>query len=120
MVKISTVETVTDMSYRQWLVGMAMQGLVQRMDGARTVSCEEMERMAGDYADAAMAAAGVDRESELQAALDRSGFDLSPCFQCGELVVCLPDGMPCCEPCAAKLAADQTTEWVAETGGARG
>jgi hypothetical protein len=41
-------------------------------------------------------------ESQLlafKAALDRSPFDISPCMQCGQPVVCLPDGMPCCEAC---------------------
>lgn len=37
------------------------------------------------------------------AAIDRSGFDLSQCMDCGALVVCIPDGMPMCEPCAVKV-----------------
>lgn len=36
------------------------------------------------------------------AAIDKSGFDLSHCMDCGTLVVCIPDGTPLCEPCAAK------------------
>ena len=39
----------------------------------------------------------------LLAAIVRSGFDLSPCGTCGEPVVCLPDGLPICEPCARDL-----------------
>ena len=36
------------------------------------------------------------------AAIERSGFDVSHCMDCGEMVVCIPDGMPMCEACAAK------------------
>lgn len=35
-------------------------------------------------------------------ALDRSGYDVSVCMDCGAPVVCIPDGMPMCEPCAEK------------------
>ena len=35
-------------------------------------------------------------------AFDRSGYDISPCTVCGDPVVCIPDGMPMCEPCAEK------------------
>lgn len=37
--------------------------------------------------------------SELQDAIDRSGFDVAPCTLCGLPVVCLPDGSPGCEKC---------------------
>lgn len=33
-------------------------------------------------------------------ALDRSSFDMSLCRVCGQPVVCLPDGLAVCEPCA--------------------
>lgn len=36
------------------------------------------------------------------AAIERSGFDLSHCMDCEEMVVCIPDGMPMCERCATK------------------
>ena len=36
-------------------------------------------------------------------ALDRSGYDVSVCMDCGAPVVCIPDGMPMCEPCAVKV-----------------
>lgn len=39
---------------------------------------------------------------ELQAAIDRGGWDISPCMTCGLPVVCLPDGLPSCEACARK------------------
>lgn len=38
----------------------------------------------------------------LEEAINRSGFDVSPCQHCGMPVVCLPDGMPCCEECAGE------------------
>jgi hypothetical protein len=37
---------------------------------------------------------------ELRAALDRSGYDLSCCMDCGKPVFCIPDGQPMCEQCA--------------------
>ena len=45
----------------------------------------------------------VDKLVELRAAFDRSGLDVSPCKVCGEPVICIPDGMPCCESCAKGL-----------------
>ena len=44
----------------------------------------------------------VDVAVALRRAIDLGGWDMSPCRGCGELVVCLPDGMPYCEPCAEK------------------
>lgn len=35
-------------------------------------------------------------------AIDRGGWDISPCGGCGDPVVCLPDGLPMCESCAGK------------------
>ena len=40
-------------------------------------------------------------------ALDRSAFDMSPCRVCGEPVVCLPDGLALCEPCATRERIEQ-------------
>lgn len=36
---------------------------------------------------------------EYKAAIDRGGWDISPCRLCNELVVCIPDGLPMCESC---------------------
>ena len=53
----------------------------------------------------------IDRLQELadalQAAIDRGGWDVSPCMTCGEAVVCLPDGMPMCELCAEREMEDK-------------
>ena len=38
--------------------------------------------------------------------LARSGYDLSPCTHCGITVVCIPDGLPCCEACAEKVGGE--------------
>ena len=38
----------------------------------------------------------------LVAAIDRGGYDVSPCLICQELVVCIPDGIAMCEKCAEK------------------
>lgn len=43
----------------------------------------------------------------LMRAIERGGFDLSPCIRCGELVVCIPDGQPMCEGCAGEEHAEQ-------------
>jgi hypothetical protein len=32
-------------------------------------------------------------------AIERSGYDISPCRICGELVVCIPEGLPICRQC---------------------
>lgn len=42
-------------------------------------------------------------ERELADAIERSGLDISLCRGCGELVVCIPDGLSnICEACAEK------------------
>ena len=38
----------------------------------------------------------------LVAAIDRGGYDVSPCMICQELTVCIPDGLPICRYCAEK------------------
>lgn len=46
------------------------------------------------------------RATLLEAAIERSGMDVSPCRTCGEAVVCVPDGMSSmCEKCADKAGA---------------
>ena len=46
----------------------------------------------------------VDR---LRAAIERSGLDITCCRICGEPVVSIPDGLPMCEACAEREAAEQ-------------
>ena len=43
---------------------------------------------------------------KLNEAIERSGFDLSPCMQCGEAVVCIPDGSAMCRQCAEKAGGE--------------
>ena len=38
----------------------------------------------------------------LSDAIDRGGYDVSPCLICQELVVCIPDGLAMCRQCAEK------------------
>ena len=38
----------------------------------------------------------------LVAAIERGGYDVSPCLICQELVVCIPDGIAMCRQCAEK------------------
>ena len=38
----------------------------------------------------------------LVAAIDRGGYDVSPCLICQELTVCIPYGLAFCRPCAEK------------------
>lgn len=44
------------------------------------------------------------RKEEIALAIVRSGMDMSECRICGEHVVCIPDGLPCCEQCAHEEA----------------
>jgi hypothetical protein len=39
----------------------------------------------------------------LDALLDRSGMDVSPCRKCGVPVVCISDGLALCKRCAEKV-----------------
>ena len=38
----------------------------------------------------------------LVAAIDRGGYDVSPCLICQELTVCIPGGLAICRHCAEK------------------
>ena len=42
----------------------------------------------------------------LVAAIDRGGYDVSPCMICQELVVCIPDGIAMCRQCAEKAGGE--------------
>jgi hypothetical protein len=41
-------------------------------------------------------------QDRLDALLDRSGMDISPCHKCGIAVISIPDGLTLCKPCAEK------------------
>ena len=43
----------------------------------------------------------------LHDAIDRGGYDVSPCGSCGDPVVCIPDGLPLCESCALKESSNE-------------
>ena len=40
----------------------------------------------------------------LTAAIERSGYDVSPCLICQEPVICIPDGLAMCRECAEKVS----------------
>ncbi len=42
------------------------------------------------------------RVAELEATIARSGMDISCCKLCNKMVVCIPDGLPMCDACAAE------------------
>ena len=44
-------------------------------------------------------------QNKLQEIVYRSVLDLSPCQLCGETIICIPDGLACCKPCAEKAGA---------------
>ena len=46
--------------------------------------------------------AALEASLALVAAIDRGGYDVSPCLICQELVVCIPDGLAMCRHCAEK------------------
>lgn len=48
--------------------------------------------------------AALEAYMELWVAIERSGFDVSPCRNCGEPVICIPDGLAMCKDCAEKAA----------------
>jgi len=48
-----------------------------------------------------------DKIAAYDKALEISAFDLAPCMECGELVFCLPDGLPICDPCGKKLEEEE-------------
>ena len=70
---------------------------------------EELEKVRKQVGDRTVAALEVltAHHRALTEAIARSGYDLSVCMDCGSPVVCIPDGMPMCEPCAEKAGATQ-------------
>ena len=48
----------------------------------------------------------LDAYMDLFAAIERSGFVLSPCRICGEVVVCIPDGLSLCKACAEGVSGE--------------
>lgn len=66
-------------------------------DGTFTVYCDDARRISKLLC----------RLAILERAIECSGYDLSMCKGCGKPVVCIPDGLPFCEGCAAKEAEGQ-------------
>lgn len=43
-----------------------------------------------------------EKATELERRIERGGLDQSPCKGCGVIIVCISDGLPMCESCAAQ------------------
>jgi hypothetical protein len=65
---------------------------------------DELEKVRKKVGDRTVAAFEVltEHHRALNEAIDRGGYDVSPCMDCGELVVCIPDGLPMCRLCAER------------------
>jgi len=82
------------------------------MDALVTDLRDLATRYAADSAMSALMTEAADELERLRFAADyfriwadavaRSVFDTAPCRVCGLPVVCLPDGLPLCEPCAER------------------
>lgn len=78
----------------EWLVGKIIDHRAVPLSGMEECdrACEILNRRHGDVVG-----------TELRAAIDRSGLDISLCRGCGKVVVCIPDGLSnMCEACACK------------------
>lgn len=57
------------------------------------------------------------RITALELAIDNAGMDVSPCRECGDPVVCVPDGLGTyCEKCAEKLGVQAAKDFMDELG----
>jgi hypothetical protein len=64
--------------------------------------CEFISQVVADANKAFSEGLLKDYMHQLSELLDRSGMDLCFCRQCGKTVVCIPDGLALCKPCAEK------------------
>jgi hypothetical protein len=78
---------------------MGDQGLKQAFPGRDEL--EKVQKRVGCRTVAAFEVLTAHHRA-LNEAIARGGCDLSVCMDCGAPVVCIPDGMPMCEPCAEK------------------
>jgi hypothetical protein len=81
-------------------------GLVRRLVGDRTVAALEVALKHCAGLSQQLLESTKEYSDGLDLLLARSGFDLSPCMHCGITVVCIPDGLPCCEACAEKAGGE--------------
>ena len=65
---------------------------------------DELEKVRKKVGDRTVAALEVltAQHRALNEAIARGGYDLSVCMDCGAPVVCIPDGLALCKPCAEK------------------
>lgn len=85
----------------------------EQLARASNLATEAIRNASRDFSAASTFQAAIEELRALQAAIERSGFDLSPCGDCGETVVCRPGVQTFCrkcsveEPCAAEEMASQ-------------
>jgi len=56
----------------------------------------------GIYKAEPISSSPLDAYMDLFAAIERSGYVVAPCIDCGEVVVCTPGGIAMCLPCVEK------------------
>lgn len=79
---------------------------VRRKVGDRTVAALEIALKHCASLSQQLLESTANYSKGLDKLLRRSGFDLSPCRHCGITVVCIPDGLACCKPCAEKAGGE--------------
>jgi hypothetical protein len=56
----------------------------------------------GIYEAEPISSSPLDAYMDLFSAIERSGYVVAPCMDCGEVVVCIPDGLAMCLKCIEK------------------
>lgn len=80
--------------WKKWARENMPPELFAEMEGDRDWTAEQLRKARAEL-------------GELRGALSLSAFDVSPCGACGLPVVCIPDGLPMCEPCAKRAEREQ-------------
>ena len=80
--------------------------LVRKLVGDRTVAALEIALKHCASLSQQLLESTANYAKGLDELLDRSGFNLSQCTHCGCAVICIPDGLPCCEACAEKAGGE--------------
>lgn len=90
------------------IVSFIRTAMVERKDAALRVRHDPSDHQARHYyaeADEHVQSLMIAHQHALtdvaQAVAD-SDMDVSPCSMCHKPILCIPDGLPCCEACAKK------------------
>ena len=95
-------EEKTTLHYFKDLVD-ALNHIAERLDGFnRSIKqdAEEIDKLS-DIIDE-LRDEKANMQTKFHQMIERGGFDLSPCIDCGESVVCVPEGLALCKTCAEK------------------